>query len=147
MTAPFSMIFPAQLTLASPITYEFDAVQFSEGSPQDVVAYEPQLIVSPSVNMSRMRNNRYDFPEFSLVAFASKPTFDDALADASAYRGVRGFYCTLSVIMQDITYAYGGRKFYILRATARPVPGPFIGGSSEGALAHVIAQFSLKGTA
>lgn len=145
MTAPLILTIPAQMG-GSLITFSFDAVQFSEGSPQDATVWDAQLIQSPSVNLSRMRNNRFDYPSFTLRGWHSNSTFDLAVQAAADARSMQGMYCTMSLIMQGVTYAYGGRKFYILRSQARPVPGPFIGGTVSDAAAHTIAEMTLKGT-
>jgi len=147
MTVPFSLTIPAQLGVPGlPVTTTADAARFTYGFPQVDTVYDINLLQSNSVNGSRMRLNRYDYPPFGLRLVAGVATFNDAVTLARIYRGRRGFYCNFTVIMQGLLYDFSAGVFYITDVHATPMPGPFFGGAIDPSEGHVIVEMDLRAT-
>jgi len=143
----FTLTVPAQLgAVGLPFTVAFDAAKFTHGFPQVDSVYDIDLLRSNSVNASRERLNRYDYPPFGVRLVAGLATFDLAVAAARAFRGYRGFYCNFTVTMQGTLHDFSSSTFYITDILATPVPGPFFGGAVSPSEGHIVVEMDLRKT-
>lgn len=143
--AALSITFPAQLSQGT-VTFNFDAAQFTNGFPAVDSVYDTQLLQSNSVNGSRERLNRYDFPPFTIRAVKGETDFLTAIATARYLRGLKGFYCNFQTTMQGTLYDFSALTFYLMEVVATPVPGPFFGGAVAGAQGHASVELALRRT-
>lgn len=144
--AALDLVFPDQLGVSNTPTFSFDACQFTNGFPMVDPVYEPQLLQSNSVNASRERLNRFDYPQFTIRAVKSEATYAAAIITARSLRGARGFYCNFKTTLQGVEYDFSAYTFYLLEVAATPVPGPFFGGAVAGAQGHASVELVLRRT-
>lgn len=144
--AALDLVFPNQLGVSSIPTFSFDSAQFTNGFPLVDPVYELQLLMSNSVNASRERLNRFDYPQFTIRAVKSEATFAAAIYTARYLRGLKGFYCNFKTTLQGVEYDFSSYTFYLIEVAGTPVPGPFFGGAVADAQGHASVELILRRT-
>lgn len=117
-------------------SFSFINVNSLNGWPADSLQFICDAITSMGVDGTRMRDNRQDYPKFTMDTLSESANFTAAVTLAKRARTLPGFRATMTLTAGGQEYTFESRKLYIWGVDATPmaadVVSPLIDNGSHG---------------